>query len=62
VFPGPGTNWVDVADGRGDDRVLCAAGSINHIVADRGDRIARSCRGKRSTIRYVRVRQHRSVR
>ena len=56
VFPGSGTNRVDVADRRGDDRVVCASGSTNHIVADRGDRIARSCRGKRSTIRYVRGR------
>jgi hypothetical protein len=47
VFPGSGTNRVDVADRRGDDRVVCASGSTNHIVADRGDRIARSCRGKR---------------
>jgi Ca2+-binding RTX toxin-like protein len=42
VFPGRGTNRVDVAD-RGRDRVVCAPGSTNHIVADRGDRIARSC-------------------
>jgi Ca2+-binding RTX toxin-like protein len=56
VLPGSGTNWVDVADRRGGDRVVCAPGSTNHIVADRGDRIARSCRGKRSTIRYVRGR------
>ena len=54
VFPGPGTNRVDVADRRGDDRVVCAPSSTNHIVADRHDRIAHSCRGKRSTIRYVR--------
>ena len=27
VFPGSGTNRVDVADGRGDDRVVCAPGS-----------------------------------
>jgi Ca2+-binding RTX toxin-like protein len=57
AFPGPGINRVDVADRRGDDRVVCAPGSTNHIVADRGDRIARSCRGKRSTIRYVHSRQ-----
>jgi Ca2+-binding RTX toxin-like protein len=61
VSPGSGTNRVDVADGRGGDRVVCAPGSTNHIVADRGDRIARTCRGKRSTIRYVRVRQPRSA-
>jgi Ca2+-binding RTX toxin-like protein len=62
VFPGSGTNRVDVADGRGDDRVVCAPGSINHIVADPGDRVARGCRGKGSTVRYIRVRQHRSMR
>jgi Ca2+-binding RTX toxin-like protein len=47
VVPGPGTNRVDVADGPSDDRVVCAPGSSNHIVADRGDRIARSCRERR---------------
>ncbi len=52
VFPGSGTNWVDVADGRGDDRVVCAAGSINHITADRTDFIAPSCLGKGSTVNY----------
>ena len=61
VFPGSGTNRVDVADGRGDDRVACAPGSTNHIVADRGDRIARNCRSQGSTIRYVRVQQPRSA-
>jgi hemolysin type calcium-binding protein len=61
VFPGSGTNRVDVADRRSDDRVVCAPGSTNHIVADQRDRIARSCRGKRSTIRYVRSRQLRST-
>jgi hypothetical protein len=50
VFPGSGTNWIDVADGRRNDRVVCAAGSVDHVVADRGDRIARSCRGKGSTL------------
>jgi hypothetical protein len=50
VFPGSGTNRVDVADGRRNDRVVCAAGSINHITADRGDRIARSCLGNGSTV------------
>jgi Ca2+-binding RTX toxin-like protein len=57
AYPGSGTNWVDVADGRGDDRVVCAPGSTDHIVADRGDRITRSCQGKRSTVRYVHMRQ-----
>ena len=61
AFPGSGTNQVDVADGRGGDRVVCASGSTNHIVADHGDRIARGCRGKRSTIRYIRFRQPRSA-
>jgi hypothetical protein len=55
VFPGSGTNQVNVADGHGGDRVVCAAGSINHITADRSDRIAPSCRDKRSSIRSVRV-------
>ena len=55
VFPGSGTNQVNVANGHGGDRVMCAPGSINHITADRGDRIAPSCRGKRSTVRYVRL-------
>lgn len=55
VFPGPGTNRVDVADGRGDDRVVCGPGSINHIRADRVDRIAPSCGGKGSSVRYVRL-------
>ena len=50
VFPGSGTNTVNVADGQGNDRVVCAAGSVNHITADRGDRIARSCLGKGSTL------------
>jgi hypothetical protein len=54
VFPGSGTNQVNVADGDGDS-VICAAGSINHIDADRGDRIAPSCRGERSSLRYRRV-------
>ena len=56
VFPGSGTNQVNVANGHGGDRVMCAPGSINHITADRGDRVAPSCRGKRSsTVRYVRL-------
>jgi Ca2+-binding RTX toxin-like protein len=40
-----GRNRVDVRDGRGDDRVVCAPGSRNRIRADRGDRLARACRG-----------------
>ena len=62
VLPQAGINRVDLADGRGNDRVRCAPGSTNHIVADRRDQIARSCRGKRSTIRYKPVRQPRSER
>ena len=54
VLPGSGTNQIDVADRHGNDRVVCLPGSINHIRADRGDRISRSCRGKGSTIRYLR--------
>src|SRR5262249_39298801 len=30
--------------------VVCAAGSVNHITADRGDRIGHSCLGKGSTL------------
>jgi RTX calcium-binding nonapeptide repeat (4 copies) len=50
VSAGSGTNWVDVADGGQNDRVVCAAGSVNHIVADRGDQVGRSCLGKGSTL------------
>jgi Ca2+-binding RTX toxin-like protein len=60
VFAGSGVNQVNVADGHGDDQVECAPGSIDQSVADRGDRIARSCRGNGSTI--VRVPQPRIVR
>ncbi|MBV8988868.1 MAG: hypothetical protein JO372_09950 [Solirubrobacterales bacterium] len=56
AFPGSGTNTVNVANGHGGDRVMCAPGSINHITADRSDRIAPSCRrAKASTVRYVRL-------
>jgi hypothetical protein len=48
VSPGSGTNWVDAADGQGDDRVVCASGSVNYIRADGSDQISRSCRGKGS--------------
>jgi uncharacterized sporulation protein YeaH/YhbH (DUF444 family) len=44
VLPGSGTNEVDVADGRGDDRVVCTPGSTNRIQADRGDRLGPGCR------------------
>jgi hypothetical protein len=53
VVPGPGRNRVDVADGS-SDRVLCAAGSINRIVVDRGDRLRSDCRSAASTVRYGR--------
>ena len=41
VITGSGENRVHVADGDGDgdDRVVCSPGSINHIRADRGDRL-----------------------
>ena len=51
VVAGPGRNYVDVADD-GSDRVLCVAGSINHIVVDRGDRLQPRCLGATSTVRY----------
>jgi RTX calcium-binding nonapeptide repeat (4 copies) len=54
VIPGSGENSVDIADGDGDERVVCASGSINHIKADRGDFIHPRCRGGRSTLRYLR--------
>jgi hypothetical protein len=43
-----------VADGRGDDLVLCAAGSRARIAADRGDRIGRGCSGRLSRVTYRR--------
>jgi Ca2+-binding RTX toxin-like protein len=55
VFPGSGTNWVNLVDRHRDDRAVCTSGSVNYIHADRGDHIARSCRGKGS-ISYVGVR------
>jgi hypothetical protein len=39
-----GRDLIDVADGRGDDRVLCTAGSSARVVADVGDRVGDSCR------------------
>jgi Ca2+-binding RTX toxin-like protein len=54
VVAGPGRNHIDVADGSGD-RVLCAAGSINRIVVDRGDRLHPRCRSRAaSTVLYRR--------
>lgn len=47
VFAGSGNNLVDVADGEGDDRVVCKPGTITDILADRGDRIAPSCLERR---------------
>jgi RTX calcium-binding nonapeptide repeat (4 copies) len=47
VHTGSGRYRVDVADGGGDDRVLCAASSAGRIEADRGDRIAPACRSAR---------------
>jgi Ca2+-binding RTX toxin-like protein len=38
VFAGSGASLVDVADGRGDDRVVCAPGSFTDVFADRGAR------------------------
>jgi RTX calcium-binding nonapeptide repeat (4 copies) len=53
VVPGPGRNRVDVADGS-SDRVVCAAGSINRIVVDGGDRLDPHCSSEASTVRYRR--------
>jgi Ca2+-binding RTX toxin-like protein len=43
AFAGSGNNLIDVDDGRGDDRVVCAPGTITDFFADPRDRIARSC-------------------
>jgi hypothetical protein len=43
VFAGKGKDVVEVDDGRGDDRVVCAPGTIIDFFADRRDRLARSC-------------------
>jgi hypothetical protein len=43
VTTGSGASWVDVRDGRGDDRVSCAAGGQTRVLADPGDRLSRSC-------------------
>ncbi len=50
---GPGRNYIDVADGN-RDRVLCADGSTNRIVVDRGDRLHPDCRGAASRVSYRR--------
>jgi hypothetical protein len=44
VRAGSGRDRVDVADGRGDDRVLCTAGSLARVVADAGDQVGDGCR------------------
>jgi RTX calcium-binding nonapeptide repeat (4 copies) len=44
VTTGSGAASVDVRDGQGDDRVSCAAGGQTRVLADRGDRLSRSCR------------------
>jgi RTX calcium-binding nonapeptide repeat (4 copies) len=45
IYTGSGRNDVEVAGHPGTrDRVLCAAGSVDHIYANRGDYIAPSCR------------------
>jgi len=55
VRAGSGRDRVDVADGQGDDRVLCAAGSRARIEADRGDRIGPACIGRLSRVSYRRA-------
>jgi hypothetical protein len=52
VRPGPGSNEVEVADGHGDDRVLCRAGASDRVKADRGDRLAPGCRQQGSRVLY----------
>jgi RTX calcium-binding nonapeptide repeat (4 copies) len=49
---GPGDR-VDVADAD-SDRVLCAAGSTNRIVVDRGDRLHPNCSGPAMAVTYRR--------
>ncbi len=49
---GSGRNVVQVADGDADERVLCAAGSVNSIRVDRGDRVDPDCLGPLSVARY----------
>jgi Ca2+-binding RTX toxin-like protein len=44
VTTGPGAASVDVRDGQGNDRVICAAGGQTRVLADPGDRLSRSCR------------------
>jgi RTX calcium-binding nonapeptide repeat (4 copies) len=44
VTTGSGAASVDVRDGQGDDRVICGAGGQTRVLADRSDRLSRSCR------------------
>ena len=44
VITGPGRAFVDVRDGRGDDRVICRPGARPQVRADPGDRVSRACR------------------
>jgi hypothetical protein len=44
VRAGSGRDRVDVADGRGDDHVLCTAGSPARVVADADDQVGDGCR------------------
>jgi RTX calcium-binding nonapeptide repeat (4 copies) len=52
VVTGPGHNLVDVADGRGDDRVTCAAGG-DPVIAERGDKLSRNCRRLSAHARFA---------
>jgi RTX calcium-binding nonapeptide repeat (4 copies) len=52
VDTGSGRNMVQVADGEANERVLCAAGSVNRIRVDRGDRLDPDCLGPLSVVRY----------
>jgi hypothetical protein len=52
VDAGAGRNVVEVADGSGDERVSCAAGSVNSLRVDRGDRLDPDCLGPLSVVRY----------
>jgi hypothetical protein len=51
---GTGSDRIDVADGRGDDRVLCAGGPIRRIELDRDDRIGPGCSGRLARLVYRR--------
>lgn len=50
VRTGPGRNVVMVRDGRGDDVVQCNGSRFNLVIADRRDRVSRSCRVGRSYV------------